>query len=1780
MGSIVIFARGMRSKTDHVDIEKYHIEGYTVDQAYSLGAYRDSGVKSIEHTYADNDICLVELADESVLTLTPTEFKRLTAEVSESSTRSIKGFLFKLIAFYKPNDGVLASLISGELEHRVESYLISKGAREEGLYACQWQRETVSRQATVMQTQGEDQSNDVSPVQLSVNPVTERLFANEISNKEPSLIFIHGTLSSTTGSFGGLGVVDNHDNVVELRKKYGKRIYAFEHRTLLHNPVENTINLLKTLPVGAVLHLVSHSRGGIIGELLSCAMLNNGVDTDPINLEVAEKIFRSRRRHADGTFDPNLSVELKQLRTLNSLLKQKKPRVESFVRCACPIMGTSLLNEHSGLWLSTIRNVSKLSAFVVPWMAYVAKASDLLVTGLSAVRRVAYEVPGLEAMKPTSPLLAMLNAEQRTANSALAVIAGEANHGFKGVRVLAELVSKLVFDGRSDWVVDTRNMFGGLTRESSRTWYYLEETKSVDHFSYFDRFAAAERVKHGLACYRHDWQPEDYGFNKITDAIQQGNAPSVRSKQQPTQAQQDERPQLYLLPGIMGSYLHADDEKIWINIPSLVVGELNKLKIDSPCRVTPGGAVRLTYSKMIKHFSDIYTLHEFSFDWRLPIREEAARLARHVRKTLERQAARERAGKTPQPIYIMAHSMGGLVARAIGLVDASLWQDLLKWSPGFRLLMLGTPNNGSYSIVKALSGHHQIVNFLSGLDLPHSKRKVTEIISEFQGLIDLLPNDASQQWLSATHWSNLADTATENKVLVVPKLSALKSTRAFYLELNSLVPLGDETKDKVVYVAGNAKTTPIDVEVDPDSKTLKFPATHEGDGAVPWSTGIPKRIPTWYVDEMHGSLVSRKRFFSAYQEILEHGTTHQLSQTPPARRSSEFEQVLYDEQDTQFILPTEQDFESAFGVSRLEPSPDTSPAFEVCVAHGNLKFLEGCLVVGHYQGDTLVGAERVLNYCLNGVLAMSRNLNTYPGQKNSAKLFSKPGLNATGQLNEGLVIGLGLVGSLTAGALKSTFAYGVIQFLEKHAIGNESKKPITLSTLLIGSGVGGISIRACIESILKATIIANEKMRVAFQGSGKQAPQVQRLNLVELYEDTSLEALHTLFNIKEKNRDIANQFFVRQEINNIGAGRKRLFRQSDFDWWLRMDVSSLMKEQRQGYRFKLLADKSGAIEFDRYCSNAVVQSFIDEALASGGQTNSIANALYEVLLPRELKDYSFDDRDIMLVVDKQSASIPWELLDDKDNPETEPIGVRNGLLRQLSDPLNPIAVQYALSDEITVIGDPKLDSNSGYYQLPGAKNEAELVAGLFKDHSFAVHKSIQESSHEVIQTIVNHNSRVIHLAGHGVHTVYDKEAQATRYISGMVLNKNSYLNADIFDGFRRMPELVFINCCHLGNMSEDNSMPRLLDQPNELAASISRKLINMGVKAVIAAGWVVDDRIAEIFAKHFYQAMLVQCTTFGDAVRQARQAAYHWDPTNNTWGAYQCYGDPSYRMVSTKRSGTSKRADWYWDFVAVDEAIVELHNTRSSALASRDQKISDKMLVKLESLIDYADRKGWGRDTEFLSAVGMVYGEIGLYDSAIKAITRALDISRSEVTYKVVDELANYKARLAVEVAIQDSALAHRLIHESIEYYRDQVNKTDKNQYAARSKDPVIYNNLGSAYRCKVMLDNTHKERLESLKQMRQSHRQATQLGQATCYVDPFGGLQWATAELLHYWLSPRKKLYPEIMALLADVESTIERTLDKQSLSFWEMNDLADLHSVRLLHPDNLEDHSMPDYL
>ncbi|MGH8728691.1 MAG: DUF7379 domain-containing protein, partial [Burkholderiales bacterium] len=292
----------------------------------------------------------------------------------------------------------------------------------------------------------------------------------------PFLVFIHGTLSSCKGSFENLWKANNAAGAEarrQLRERY-RQAYAWQHYTLTESPIENALALAKLLPAKAKLHLVTHSRGGLVGDLLCLGQYQStGEKTSASPFASDDKRYQTRARN---------------LAELIALLGEKQVQVERYVRVGCPARGTTLASNRLDRWLSIFKLLGDLvSPLKLPLnvlLAIIAEHED------------PSSLPGLEAMMPGSPLIRTLNLPQIKVRADLSVIAGDIEGSGLFGR-LKEFALDQFFEDESDVVVNTGAMYGGLGRVMPGR-FFLDRGPNVNHFSYFDNAQTVRMIAAGL----------------------------------------------------------------------------------------------------------------------------------------------------------------------------------------------------------------------------------------------------------------------------------------------------------------------------------------------------------------------------------------------------------------------------------------------------------------------------------------------------------------------------------------------------------------------------------------------------------------------------------------------------------------------------------------------------------------------------------------------------------------------------------------------------------------------------------------------------------------------------------------------------------------------------------------------------------------------------------------------------------------------------------------------------------------------------------------------------------------------------------------------------------------------------------------------------------------------------------------------------------------------------------------------------------------------------------
>lgn len=306
----------------------------------------------------------------------------------------------------------------------------------------------------------------------------------------------------------------------------------------------------------------------------------------------------------------------------------------------------------------------------------------------------------------------------------------------------------------------------------------------------------------------------------------------------------------------------------------------------------------------------------------------------------------------------------------------------------------------------------------------------------------------------------------------------------------------------------------------------------------------------------------------------------------------------------------------------------------------------------------------------------------------------------------------------------------------------------------------------------------------------------------------------------------------------------------------------------------------------------LVERLLERCIQYTSTDHGTANRLFELLVPRSLKLTLFGERGTVLVLDVGSARFPWELLQDRDNL---PFSVQKGVIRQIASNSTMHYPRGGLGKAL-VIGDPV--SGFPFPSLPGAQDEARRVAELLRGSAFSVNLQVNCSSEDTIGALFSGPYQILHLTGNGV-VDYEPTSNAARSdstvgkkMTGFVIGENAYFTSVEAAQMREVSEFVFINCCHLGQLSDSVSGT---SEPNRFAASLSSQFLSMGAHAVVAAGWAINDAAAITFAKVLYLGMLGGAN-FGDAVYTARRKTFDDHPETNTWGSYQCYGDPTFKF--------------------------------------------------------------------------------------------------------------------------------------------------------------------------------------------------------------------------------------------------------------------------------------------
>jgi pimeloyl-ACP methyl ester carboxylesterase len=315
-----------------------------------------------------------------------------------------------------------------------------------------------------------------------------------------------------------------------------------------------------------------------------------------------------------------------------------------------------------------------------------------------------------------------------------------------------------------------------------------------------------------------------------------------------------------LLPGIMGSALAKDGRPIW-DLTAGAVGRalytlgdsLKDLELSSDAstgddvapvhllqdvHIIPGLWKIDGYSGLSKYLQKRLgtvfgeNFFEFPYDWRLDNRVSAQRLKSAALDWLENW--RSRPGNQDARLVLIAHSMGGLVARYF-------LEALGGWKETRMLITLGTPHRGS---VKALDF---LVNGLRKKVGPVTLVNLTEMIQSFPSVHQLLP-EYRCVGENEHDLKSLEDIEELGKLDLDRARAAIEFHREIEraIEKNAADPAYASSRYQLLPVVGTYQPTYLSALITQDGikpiRTYKGRQMLDGDGTVPRLSATPKEL--------------------------------------------------------------------------------------------------------------------------------------------------------------------------------------------------------------------------------------------------------------------------------------------------------------------------------------------------------------------------------------------------------------------------------------------------------------------------------------------------------------------------------------------------------------------------------------------------------------------------------------------------------------------------------------------------------------------------------------------------------------------------------------------------------------------------------------------------------------------------------------------------------------------------------------------------------------------------
>jgi len=978
---------------------------------------------------------------------------------------------------------------------------------------------------------------------------------------------------------------------------------------------------------------------------------------------------------------------------------------------------------------------------------------------------------------------------------------------------------------------------------------------------------------------------------------------------------------VFVLPGIMGSQLGTHrrvpqpNDILWLDPVDIGFGKLMTLEMSAGVPIVSLGVMLYTHLKL-KLFlrSAGYDAVFYDYDWRLGVDELGLQLAERLRAEQ---------GK----IAIVAHSMGGLVARAaLALAGTEKVE---------RFIMLGTPNFGSFAPVQALRGTYAVVRKIARLDMRNSAETLAEkIFSTFPSLYHLLPptgHSGATDLFDPSQWPRFGPR---------PRVDLLESARA--LERMLAPP---DSRFAVIVGVNQETVTSVDREHDDFVYTI----TRYGDGTVPTACAVLPGARTYFTQVSHSELTRDRKVADAVGDLLRSGETrrlatewthggmeearisdHELRRThvdkvdwaglePEERRvylqslneppklklkarttyalgprfvtasrdaaKQANDQVHIDgavktakstgadsiTRSSRATTPQSRRFPGATGGRSKRAAVEKPRPLEIRIALGDIvKAADEALVVAVFQDVKPAGAVAAIDAHLKGLIAEFTARRMLPGE--AGNVVTVPAHGRLPHAEEVLLAGIGRFDRLSSRTIEFT-AENVVRLCVRSGLKS-------FATVLWGNGAS-----------FPAELSFESQLRGYLHGLAAVDPDftLERITFCVRDKTHHRQLLSAARIMLSTERMPGREMVLREKSPAAPRGKRKSAPRVRVEGVIPAITYLLVNEQPTAdggtvLRSALLtAGKQAAVIAE---SQPFTHDLLDQHLRKlettafkPGDMKKFGEELAVLTLHQTVRSelHQMRNRPLVVVHDAPASRIPWEAMCIRGwFPAVEKGLSRRYAAEQLSLARFNEARRQRKDLAVLLVANPTED-------LAGAELEGDRLVAMLEPVANArvtVVKGQAATRTRLLAELQSGAYDVLHYAG---HAFFDASLPSRSGIQCADAVLTSLQLAEL----AQLPALVVLNACESARVRRD--VTRRLQESHGLAEIFLRG----GVANYIGTYWPVSDTAAVAFSEAFYSTLLRK-SALGSAVIKARTAIRELRSID--WADYIHYGDPDFRL--------------------------------------------------------------------------------------------------------------------------------------------------------------------------------------------------------------------------------------------------------------------------------------------